>query len=81
MATASLTSRVTYEAAAEMLHISYRQLKRLIARGEIPVIQPPSGRQHGLIEVSALEDYLERQRAQARREATRRKKSTAATKS
>lgn len=72
-----LPERVGDAEAADMLQISVRRLRALIADGEIPVIQPPAGRQKRLIEVAALRDYLDRQRALAQREATQRRKRNA----
>lgn len=73
-----LSPRVGYDRAAEMLCVSLPQLRTLIREGDLPVIQPATGRRGALIEVKALEDLMQRWRAQAQREATSRAKSVAA---
>lgn len=73
-----LSPRVGYERAAEMLCVSLPQLRALIRNGDLPVIQPQTGRRGALIEVRALQDLMDRWRAQAQREATTRAKSVAA---
>lgn len=75
---AVLSQRVTYDGAAELLCVSRDKLRELVRDGEIPVLQKPSGRQPALIEVSALQDYMDRLRSQANREAARRSKAAAA---
>lgn len=70
---AVLSQRVTYaEAAEKVLCISRKKLSQLVRDGEIPVLQKPSGTRPGLIEVGALQDYLDRLRSQANSEAARR---------
>lgn len=72
-----MAERVTYDQAARMLCVSPGHLGTLISTGELAVIQPARGRRIGLIEVSALEDLMDRWRARAQRTATARAKSCA----
>lgn len=72
-----LAQRITYDEAARRLCVSPERLTDLINTGELTVIQPAKGRRVGLIEVSALEDLMDRWRARARREANARAKSCA----
>lgn len=73
-----ISRRVTYDEAAEMLCKSREQLRRLVRDGEIPVLQRASGRQPALIEVSAIQDYLDRLRSQANRDAAAARRRAAA---
>lgn len=75
---AILSLRVGYPMAAAMLGVSLPQLRRYIREGTLPVIQPPTGRRKGLIEVRKLLEVMDTWRVAADREATSRAKSHAA---
>lgn len=70
-----LSHRVRRGPAADAICVSHERLTELIRDGEIPEIQPAVGRRPGLIEVRALEHYMDRERVRAQQEATERGKS------